>query len=136
MIKEFKKRFIITILIDEEAQAFFTMQRNSYFPAYANVTPAHLTLFHSLPTHDEILNKIYDTCHSTKEFTMQVNELTYKNSFIAYAITSQELMQIHEILQNNFKPYLAAKDLKTLQPHITIQNKTTAYKAHKNYEIL
>jgi 2'-5' RNA ligase len=134
MINEVKKRYIITVLLEPEAQAFFTQQRNTFFPAYANVTPAHLTLFHSLPTTETILSAIQNVCKEQKSFALQINGLMHQNIFIAYQITSPTLLQIHYNLQNLFKLLLAQKDLKPLKPHITIQNKTT--KAQKNLEII
>ena len=49
---------ILTLIIDGEAQNFFNILRQRYFPAERNYLDAHLTLFHNLPGNEPIIIKV------------------------------------------------------------------------------
>ena len=136
MILEKKKTLIITLLIDDTSQLFFEEKRKLYFPAHANFTGAHITLFHSLPDVNLVFDTIQNICKNINQFTLTVNKVIHNKSFNAYEIGSTNLLVLHKNLQKAFDGILSKKDLKTLHPHVTIQNKTTAYKAEKTYKLL
>ncbi len=136
MILEKKKTLILTILLNEEAQLFLDTKRKLYFPAYANFTEAHLTLFHCLPNKDSVLEKIKNISENTSTFKMDVIGIVHQKSFNGYQVNSDKLLELHKTLQTDFINMLSQKDLKPIKPHVTIQNKTTAYKAQKTNKIL
>jgi 2'-5' RNA ligase superfamily len=136
MLAEKKKTLIITLLIEEEAQLFFEEKRKQYFPAFANFTTAHLTLFHCLPNKAIVLQKIKNLAKRTNIFSLEVSGIVHQNSFNGYSIKSDILLELHKTLQQEFITMLSLKDIKPLKPHITIQNKTTAYKAQKTNALL
>jgi 2'-5' RNA ligase superfamily len=136
MLAEKKKTLIITLLLEEEAQLFFEEKRKQYFPAYANFTTAHLTLFHCLPNKPIVLQKIKNLAERTNIFPLEVNGIVHQNSFNGYSIKSDTLVELHKTLQQEFISMLSLKDIKPIKPHVTIQNKTTAYKAEKTFTIL
>ena len=136
MALEKKKTIILTLLMDEKSQAFFDAQRKLYFPAYANFTNAHVTLFHCLPNSEFIFKTMEENCKKTATFSVEVNDVFNINNFNAYKIISKDIISLHKNLQIQFKHFLSQKDLKPIKPHITIQNKVTDYKAKKTHEII
>jgi hypothetical protein len=53
-----EKTLIVTLLLNEEADEYFTNLRNQHFPAAINYLRAHLTLFHKLPDEDYVYQTI------------------------------------------------------------------------------
>ena len=133
MTIEKKKTIIISLMLDEKSQTFFDEVRKKHFPAFANFTNAHLTLFHCLPNYPIVLEKIKQTCKNTAPFSLYVSGVVNNKSFIAYEIKAEKLIEIQSNLQKKFISMLSKKDTKVFKPHITIQNKTTTYKALKTY---
>ncbi len=136
MVLEKKKTIIVTLLLDEVSQSFFDTQRKEYFPAFANFTNAHLTLFHCLPNRDLVIETLSSKAKKTTTFSIDITSIVNKKSFNGYGISSKTLSALHTDLQNEFTDMLSKKDLKPIWPHITIQNKTTAYKAEKTFTLL
>ena len=136
MSLEKKRTIILTLLMDEKAQAFFDAQRKMYFPAYANFTNAHITMFHCLPNNEVVFKTIEESCKNTTAFKVKVSNVFNINNFNAYQIISPDIESLHKNLQTLFTNFLSKKDLKPIRPHITIQNKTTDFKAKKTYELI
>ncbi len=136
MPMEKRRSLIITLLLDEASQLFFDKQRKLYFPAYANFTNAHLTLFHKLPANEIQVQEIFEQIFTIDKFDMQVVNIQNNHNFIAYEISSPYLVDIHSTLQIAFSKFLHLKDREILWPHITIQNKVTEYKAKKTHQKL
>jgi hypothetical protein len=120
---------IITLMIDPASQAFFSAQRQQYFPAHANYLDAHLTLFHKLPSHNRLIDDTLISLGKRPPFEMIVAAPERIGTGVAYAIVSDEVQQLHVQMQQAFTPFLIGKDRQKIWPHITIQNKVTAYKA-------
>ena len=127
---------VVTLKIDEPAQLFFNEQRNKYFPKYANFVPAHITLFHKLPSGKPAIENGLTTFSKHPTFNLHVNNIKLQKTSVAYTIQSETLLHFHAKMQQTFKPYLIHNDRKILTPHITIQNKVTAYKAFKTHTML
>jgi hypothetical protein len=131
-----KNSLIITLKIDDISQTFFNEKRKQYYPAYANFLDAHITLFHKLPSDENI---VYDTLEylcNTKRFDMQVVGIKNIENFVAYDIASPTLQNIHMQMQTAFVNMLNEKDKDILWPHVTVHNKATVYKAFKTSEKL
>ena len=127
---------IVTLKIDEPSQLFFDKQRSSYFPAHANFVPAHITLFHKLPSGNTTVENALAHFAKQPVFGLRINDIILYKTSVAYSIQSKVLQQLHVQLQQTFEPYLIKNDRKLLAPHITLQNKVTAYKAYKTYASL
>ena len=120
---------IISLMIDPASQAFFSAQRQQYFPAHANYLDAHLTLFHKLPAHNTLIDDTLISLSKRPPFKMTVARLKSIGKGVAYAVESNEVQQLHVQMQHVFDPFLIGRDRQKIWPHITIQNKVTAYKA-------
>ena len=122
---------ILTLLINKEADEYFTELRNRHFPASINYLRAHLTLFHNLPDDQEVHKCISTCCLNYSSFIMEVAEIRSIGNGVAFKIQSEILMQLHAELQSNFKEFLIPQDKQRLWPHITIQNKVQAAAANQ-----
>ena len=127
---------VITLKIDEPSQLFFDKQRTAHFPPHANYVPAHITLFHKLPSDNPVIENGLTAFAKHLAFELNVTDIILQKTSVAYSIQSKTLQQIHAQMQQTFKPYLIRNDRKILTPHITIQNKVTAYKAYKTHALL
>jgi hypothetical protein len=136
MNKPNKKSLIITLKIDENSQSFFDEKRKQLYPAYANFIDAHITLFHKLPSDNEMVFDTLKQLSKTTIFSMEVKGIKNIENFVAYEIVSSTLQTTHAIMQNTFINMLNEKDREVLWPHITVHNKATAYKAFKIHEKL
>jgi 2'-5' RNA ligase len=120
------KTLILTLLINKEAEAYFTTLRNQHFPAKINYLRAHLTLFHNLPDDEDVYQSIKACCDRYSSFKMDVAEVRSMGNGVAFKIQSDTLMQLHADLQARLKSFLIPQDQQRLWPHITIQNKVPA----------
>ena len=127
---------VVTLKIDEPSQLFFDKQRTAYFPAHANYVPAHITLFHKLPSDNPVIENGLTVFAKHQTFELLITAITLHNTSVAYCIQSETLQQFHTQMQHTFAPFLIRNDRKILTPHITIQNKVTAYKAYKTHALL
>jgi 2'-5' RNA ligase superfamily len=131
-----KKSLIITLKIDDASQSFFNEKRKQHFPAYANFTDAHITLFHKLPSDKNIVYETLQQLCNTKIFDMQIVGIKNIGNFVAYDIVSATLQNIHAEMQTIFASMINEKDREILWPHVTVHNKATVYKAFKTHEKL
>ncbi|WP_231426155.1 2'-5' RNA ligase family protein [Pedobacter sp. Leaf250] len=113
--------YILTLRIDQEAQAFFDQQRKTYFPIERNLLNAHLTLFHHLINYKD-LEKVLSSL-KVEPFWLIVSALKQLGRGVAYKIDSEELNDIRLKLAKCFWDNLTAQDKQGYRPHITIQNK-------------
>ncbi|MFD1757552.1 2'-5' RNA ligase family protein [Rufibacter sediminis] len=115
---------ILTVTLDEEAEAFFTGLRDAHFPPERNFLKAHLTLFHHLPPqYPTLVEELAARCHRQKSMTLEVAGLMNIGKGVAYRLVSEELQQLHQSLQQQWQPLLTPQDKQKLRPHITVQNK-------------
>lgn len=124
------KILILTLIINKDADEYFTALRNQHFPQHLNHLRAHLTLFHNLPEKKEVYESIKEFCDKQQGFTMEVSEVRSIGNGVAFKIQSDTLMALHVKLQGRFKPLLIPQDQQRLWPHITIQNKVSAVLAN------
>ena len=128
---------ILTLQLETTAAARFNQLRRTYYPAYANVVDAHLTLFHRLPADEcRIVDALTAITGQYTPFTLQVTGLQRYTNGVAYTLASEALQLLHHSLQQQWMPLLTWRDQQPLQPHITIMNKVTAYKAQLLYDQL
>ena len=113
---------ILTLEMDRASQEHFDRLRRQHYPAKLNVIAAHLTLFHTLPPHDEIAAVVANAAGRTG-FTMRVTGLRSLGRGVAFTFQSPELLALHADLSTAFAPHLTAQDRQKFQPHVVVQNK-------------
>ncbi|WP_316736878.1 2'-5' RNA ligase family protein [Pedobacter aquatilis] len=113
--------YILTLRLDNEAQAFFDAQRLTYFPPERNFLNAHLTLFHKLSEHKDTIQTLDEI--KVQSFFLEVSGFKFLGRGVAYQVESDVLNKLHDKLVNRFKAILIPQDKQGFRPHITIQNK-------------
>lgn len=120
---------IITLEIDATNKAMFNALRKAHFPAHSNYLDAHLTLFHHLPSNEDIIEEALHDFSNREQIILEVNAVKSIGNGIIFTIASEELQTLHQSMQQIFMPWLKRQDQQVLRPHITIQNKVTEFKA-------
>lgn len=121
---------ILTLKLDDEAQAYFNQLRARYFPPERNFLDAHLTLFHHLPAEEPgVYNVIEKLAASHQSLLIEVTKIVSIGNGVAFKCESAELQKLHSYLQGQWQQWLISQDRQKLWPHITIQNKVSADKA-------
>ncbi|GAB2779688.1 2'-5' RNA ligase [Hymenobacter luteus] len=116
---------ILTLTLDEAAQAHFNALRQQYFPPERNYLQAHVTLFHHLPGPEAraITEYLARVAATTPPLPLQVAGLRFLGRGVAYDLHNPELLQLHRSLQTAWAAWLTPQDQQRLKPHITVQNK-------------
>ncbi len=117
---------ILTLELDPHSQAHFESLRQQHYPAHLNHIPAHVTLFHQLPS--EVVSLIHRAAHRPP-FSIRVTGLSSLGRGVAYRLASAELQALHGELAREFEPYLIPQDRQPFRPHIVVQNKATPEQA-------
>ncbi|PSK93333.1 2'-5' RNA ligase family protein [Taibaiella chishuiensis] len=127
---------IVTLELEAADQAYFSIQRQAYFPAHRNYLDAHLTLFYHLPAAEPAVLACLEAAAHRPPMSLRVEGPAYMGIGVAYGLRSEELAAWHAGLQQQLDPWLKRQDRKILWPHITIQNRVTAFKAQLLYDKL
>ena len=127
---------IITLEMEAEHKAMFDALRKAHFPAHSNYLNAHLTLFHHLPSHENIIEETLNTFSNREQLILEVNAVKSIGNGVIFTIASEALQILHQSMQQIFMPWLKRQDQQVLRPHITIQNKVTEFKATRLLEEL
>jgi 2'-5' RNA ligase len=120
---------ILTLRFDPVSQAHFENMRQRHFPPERNLVPAHLTLFHVLPTSEEICSTLRATASTTQVFRIDVAGLRSLGRGVAYSLAGPELYSLHRLLSFSFAALLHPQDKQRFRPHVVIQNKSTEAQA-------
>ena len=116
---------VLTLDLEDSAQAHFEALRRRYFPAERNVISAHLTLFHTLPRASWIDSKIEEALTGVHGFSLGVTGVRSLGKGVAYTLRSPELLKLHARLAEEFAGDLTPQDKQRFQPHVVVQNKVT-----------
>lgn len=110
--------------------------RERWFPPALNKVPAHLTLFHHLPGHEE--RRIVETVANAAPapFCLTVAGPMKLGRGVALRIESPALLDLRAELARAFKPWLTRQDREPFRPHVTIQNKARREEARGLYDHL
>jgi 2'-5' RNA ligase len=114
---------ILTLKIDEEAQAFYEGLRRRHFPPERNLIPAHLTLFHQLPDKESTYTTVRELAESTPILQLAHSTPRSIGRGVAIFFQSEQLASLHSALSRVFKDQLIPQDRQPFRPHIVIQNK-------------
>ena len=118
---------VVSLEIDEPAQARFDAERAALFPPGRTVLGAHVTLFHAVPaTHrPAVAADLAAAAASRQPFGIAVAGLLPLGRGVAYRLDSPRLVALHRGLQAGWWDRLTAQDRQGLRPHVTVQNKAT-----------
>ena len=120
---------VVTLVLDEAAQARFDAERAALFPAGRTAVGAHVTLFHAVPgEHLGSVRADLDAVHRAA-FPVAVTGLQSLGRGVAYRLRSPELAAVHAGLRACWEPWLTSQDAQPFRPHVTVQNKVTADRA-------
>jgi 2'-5' RNA ligase len=121
---------VVTLLLDEAAQARFDAQRTALFPAGRTAVGAHVTLFHAVPgEHVEAVGADLAAAAGRPAFPVAVTGLQSLGRGVAYRLRSAELAAVHAMLRARWEPWLTRQDAQPFRPHVTVQNKVTPEQA-------
>ena len=121
---------VLTLEVDEQAQARFDRERGELFPSGRTAVGAHVTLFHALPAAagpgvgDDLTAAVRRT-----PFEVEVTAVVSLGRGVAYALVSADLARLHSSLQQAWYTHLTRQDRQRLWPHVTVQNKVPAAQA-------
>ncbi len=129
---------ILTLALDRDAQERFERLRRAHFPRERNLIPAHLTLFHHLPSDQEgvIVADIEEVCGQRGPLALTATAPLLLGRGVAYALDAPGLGAVHAALAKAWRPWLTAQDRQPFRPHVTVQNKVTPEQARALYERL
>ena len=98
--------------------------RRQHYPAERNRSPAHLTMFHSLPpsAEAELRGRISRIVQRPAPAAM-IAGLMDLGGGVAFRILSPDLDDIRDELADGLRGLLSAQDSGGWRPHVTIQNK-------------
>ena len=118
---------IVTLAMEDAAQARFQALRDRHFPLALNRVPAHLTLFHHLPGEraDEVEATIRDLCAARGAFDVEVTEPRSIGRGVMLRCASEPLTDLRAAIADAFAADLTKQDQQGWQPHVTVQNKVT-----------
>jgi 2'-5' RNA ligase len=121
---------VVSLLLDEAAQARFDAERAELFPAGRTAVGAHVTLFHALPgEHVDAVRADLGGAAARSAFPVAVTGLLSLGRGVAYRLRSAELAAVHADLRARWEPWLTRQDAQPFRPHVTVQNKATPERA-------
>ena len=118
---------VVTLEIDDAAQARFDRERTALFPTGRTAVGAHVTLFHALPSAQEpdVITDLTAAASTHEPFEIEVRELMSLGAGVAYRLHSAELISLHNGLQARWCNALTPQDRQGFRPHVTVQNKVS-----------
>ncbi len=116
---------VLTLALDDAAQARFEAARQRWFPAELNRIPAHLTLFHTLPEGEDTEASLAAAAAGEASFAMRVSEVRSIGRGVAFFLESAEARRVHRALSQAFGDVLSSQDRQGFRPHVVAQNKVT-----------
>jgi 2'-5' RNA ligase len=127
---------ILTLKLDPLTFEQVNNLRQQHFPADRNWIPAHITLFHALPSEQisSVSEKLLQICDQTSPFKIHFRDLRFLGKGVAVECLSPSLNQLQQDLAQSWAGWLTAQDRQTYRPHITIQNKVLPEQARQLYE--
>lgn len=122
-----RRALVLTLGIEDAAQARFDALRTRHFPPERNFIPAHVTLFHALPglDVDAVARDVQAACAAHAPFQVAVTGLRPLGRGVAYELRSSPLSAVRTRLARQWHGWLTPQDAQGYRPHLTIQNKAT-----------
>ncbi len=115
---------VVTLLLDEAAQARFDRLRSAHFPPERLVVGAHVTLFHALPgEHEDAVRADLARAAARPRFEVGVTGVRFLGRGVAYDLSSADLDALRAGLARAWAPWLTPQDRQRHRAHVTVQNK-------------
>ncbi len=127
---------MLTLALDEPAQARFEAMRQRWFPAELNRIPAHLTLFHTLPDVQGTEIQLARLAANESAFSMHVAQVRSIGRGVAFFLDAAEANRLHGRLSAAFADILSAQDRQGFRPHVVAQNKVAPAVAKETLALL
>lgn len=117
---------VVTLALDEVAQAGLDALRRRWFPPERNMLQAHVTLFHALPGGrlPEVLDDVRATA-ARQPFPVEVTGVRSLGRGTALTLRSPELDDVRARLAATWALWLTPQDRQRFSPHVTVQNKVS-----------
>jgi hypothetical protein len=101
---------VVSLGLEEGAQARFDAERAAWFPAGRTAVGAHVTLFHALPgEHADAVAADLDAAAGRPAFPVAVTGLQLLGRGVAYRLRSAELAAVHAQLRAGWEPWLTGR---------------------------
>jgi 2'-5' RNA ligase len=127
---------VVTLAIDDAAQARFDDERSRLFPAGRTQVGAHVTLFHAVPGDLEQRVQTDLAGVAGPSFPVAVAGVLPTGRGVAYGLLAAELTRRHRVLQQLWWPHLTKQDQQGFRPHVTVQNKVSPAEARATHALL
>lgn len=114
---------ILSLLVDEPAQAHLDDLRTRYFPADRLVVGAHITMFHALPDELQVDEALRREVAGVPAFEVEVTGLRSLGRGVALVLSAPPAVVLRAALATAWRPLLSRQDTQPWTPHVTIQNK-------------
>jgi len=114
---------VVTLAVDEDAQARLDALRRAHFPPERLLVPAHVSLFHALPGEhvDTVLGDV--AAGAPAPFPVDVTGVRSLGRGCALELSSPDLLRLRARLAAAWEPWLTRQDAQRYAPHVTVQNK-------------
>lgn len=118
---------ILTLALDPVAFGRFDRMRRAHFPPERNLIPAHLTLFHHLPSAEAaaIQSTLADVAAREAAMPLEVEGVRSLGRGVAFNLRSAELARLRGRLAAAWRDWLGPQDRQGFRPHVTVQNKVS-----------
>ena len=121
---------VLTLELDDAAQARFDALRRAHFPPERNHLQAHVTLFHALPgAHEGQVRSDLERSAQRPSYDVDVVRVRSLGRGVAYDLRSSELAAQRADLAGAWAPWLTPQDARPHAAHVTVQNKVTPERA-------
>lgn len=129
---------ILTLKLDSASFNALDRLRQQHFPAEKNFLPAHITLFHKLPTEQtaSIQQTLQELCSHTPAPCLRFPALRFLGRGVAVEVECPELVRLQKRLAQKWFVWLSAQDQQGYRPHVTIQNKAGSDEARRLHDRL
>jgi len=114
---------VVTLALDDGAQALLQGLRSAHFPRERDVVPAHVSLFHALPGEQlaTVLADLRDVAPAP--FAVCLVAVRSLGRGAAVVLEAPGLAPLHRELARRWQPWLTPQDRQPLRAHVTVQNK-------------
>jgi 2'-5' RNA ligase len=124
--------------MDDVTFEHFDAQRQKFFPPERNFIPAHVTLFHHLPSNrlEDITATLEGIAARTLPMTAEVTGLRFLGRGVAYDLNAPRLERLRSELAQAWHGELTNQDRSGFKPHVTVQNKVSSDTARETLTLL
>ena len=117
---------IVTLAMEDGARGRFQALRDAHFPSALNRVPAHLTLFHHLPSDaPDVIDDVLSRACARPAFTLEVRPPRSIGRGVAFDCEGEALHALRRSIAEAFTDELTRQDAQGFRPHVTVQNKVT-----------